>query len=470
MDRLIYKALIIIAAALSLSSCGLYKKYEREDMWFVDSLYRRIPASTDSLSTGTISWERMFTDPILQEWIQSGIDYNTDLNVARMKVKEAEAALMAARWALLPGADFSAQGGLPGSFSARADVSWQADIFGRLRNAKRKAQTALEQSKAYEQAVQTQLVATIANSYYTLLMLDEQLAISQRTLKTWDENIRSLEALKRAGKTNEAAVLQAKANKLNVEASVLTLEKEIIYVENSFCALLSILPERIERSTLAEQELPEELSTGVPAALLSRRPDVKQAEFALAQTFYSTIDAKAAFYPDLRLSGALGWTTGAGNVVLDPGSLISNMIASVSQPIFGRGANKARLQAAQAQQEAAEWQFRQSILNAGVEVNSAITLWQTAKKRVELDKKQILNLQAAVWNTQLLMKHGNATYIEVLSAQKNLLAAELAEVADRFDEMQSVVNLYHALGGGYDPIPENNTAETTEEDPEVSAE
>ena len=137
--------------------------------------------------------------------------------------------------------------------------------------------------------------------------------------------------------------------------------------------------------------------------------------------------------------------------MLDPGSLISNLIASVSQPLFGRGANKARLQAAQAQQEAAEWQFRQSILNAGVEVNSAITLWQTAKKRVELDKKQILNLQAAVWNTQLLMKHGNATYIEVLSAQKNLLAAELAEVADRYDEMQSVVNLYHALGGGYEP-------------------
>lgn len=447
----IFKILIILAAAVSFSSCGLYRKYEREDMWFVDSLYRRIPASTDSLSTGTISWDKMFTDPILQEWIQSGLDYNTDLNVARMKVKEAEAALMAARWALLPGADFTAQGGVPGTFTARTDVSWQADIFGRLRNARRKAQTALEQSKAYEQAVQTQLVATIANSYYTLLMLDEQLAISQRTLKTWDENIRSLEALKRAGKTNEAAVLQAKANKLNVEASVLTLEKEIIFVENSFCALLSILPERVERSTLAEQELPEELSTGVPAALLSRRPDVKQAELALAQTFYSTIDAQAAFYPDLRLSGALGWTTGAGNVVLDPGSLISNLIASVSQPLFGRGANKARLQAAQAQQEAAEWQFRQSILNAGVEVNSAITLWQTAKKRVELDKKQILNLQAAVWNTQLLMKHGNATYIEVLSAQKNLLAAELAEVADRYDEMQSVVNLYHALGGGYEP-------------------
>ena len=366
-----------------------------------------------------------------------------------MKVKEAEAALLSARWALLPGASFSVQGGVPGSFTAKADASWQADIFGSLTNAKRKAQAAVKQSKAYEHAVQTQLVATIANSYYTLLMLDEQLAISRRTLDTWEENIRTLEALKRAGKTNEAAVLQAKANRLNVEASVLTLEKEILAVENSFCALLSILPERIERSTLDIQEFPEQLSSGVPAELLRRRPDVRQAEHALAQAFYDTNIAKAAFFPNVTLSGALGWTTGSGSIKLDPGSLISNVIGSLVQPIFGRGANKARLEAAKARQEAAEWQFRQSLLDAGVEVNNAITLWQTAKKRVELDKKQILNLQASVWNTQLLMKHGNANYLEVLTAQKNLLQVELSEVSDRFDEIQAVINLYQALGGGY---------------------
>ena len=255
--------------------------------------------------------------------------------------------------------------------------------------------------------------------------------------------------MKRAGKTNEAAVLQAKANRLNVEASVLTLEKEILAVENSFCALLSILPERIERSTLDIQEFPEQLSSGVPAELLRRRPDVRQAEHALAQAFYDTNIAKAAFFPNVTLSGALGWTTGSGSIKLDPGSLISNVIGSLVQPIFGRGVNKARLEAAKARQEAAEWQFRQSLLDAGVEVNNAITLWQTAKKRVELDKKQILNLQASVWNTQLLMKHGNANYLEVLTAQKNLLQVELSEVSDRFDEIQAVINLYQALGGGY---------------------
>lgn len=445
MKRIIYIAI----TALALSSCGLYKQYEREEMQFVDSLYRRMNVPQDSISTGSIAWERIFTDPLLQEWINTGLEYNTDLNVARLKVKEAEASLLAARWALLPGADFSAQGGLPGQFSASIEASWQTDIFGGLRNARRKAQAALEQSEAYRQAVQTQLVATIANSYYTLLMLDEQLSISTRTMNTWEESIRTLEALKRAGKTNEAAVLQAKANKLSVEANVLTLEKEILAVENSLCALLGIVPMPVERSSMAMQELPEMLSAGVPLDLLSRRPDVRQAELALAQTFYSVNSARASFYPDITLRGAIGWTTGNGNIALDPGSLIANFIAGLTQPIFGRGVNKARLQAAQAQHEQAAYLFRQSLLDAGVEVNNALTMWQTAKKRVELDKKQVLNLQAAVWNTQLLMKHGNADYLEVLTAQKNLLQAELTEASDRFDEVQSVINLYQALGGGY---------------------
>lgn len=441
--------LLVITCAL-LSSCSLYRQYEREEMHFVDSLYRRMSVPNDTVSSASVTWEEFFTDQHLQEWIRLGLDYNSDLNIARLKVKEAEAALMASKWALLPGADFNMRGGLPGQFSASLEASWQADIFGSLRNSKRKAQAALEQSEAYKQAVQTQLVATIANSYYTLLKLDEQLAISNRTLKTWEESIRTLEALKRAGKTNEAAVLQAKANMLSVEASVLTLEKEILAVENSLCALLGLVPMPIERSTLNEQVLPEKLVAGVPALLLSRRPDVKQAEAKLAQAYYTVNSAKAAFYPNVTLSGALGWTTGNGNISVDPGSIIANLIAGLTQPVFGRGVNKARLETAQAQMEQAAYSFRQSLLDAGVEVNNALTLWQTAQKRVELDKKQILNLQAAIWNTQLLMKHGNAEYLEVLTAQKNLLQAELTEAADKYDEIISAVNLYQALGGGYE--------------------
>ena len=340
------------------------------------------------------------------------------------------------------------QGGLPGSFSSSLNASWETDIFGSLRNSKKKAQAALEQSKVYKHAVQTQLVATIAESYYSLLGLDEQLSISRRTLTTWDENIRTLDALKRAGKTNEAAVLQAKANKYSVEADVLTLEKKIMEMENSFCALIGVVPMPIERSSLSEQELPVELSAGVPAELLSRRPDVRQAELTLTQCHYSKNIAKAAFYPNVTLSGTLGWTS--GNVSVNPGSLIANLLASLTQPVFGRGVNKARMMTAQAQYEQAAYSFRQCLLDAGVEVNNALTMWQTAQKRVEIVKKQIVSLQAAVWNTQLLMKHGNTNYLEVLTAQKNLLQAELTETSDRLDEIRGVINLYHALGGGYE--------------------
>ena len=447
MKRTIYIIIAAAAVLLSFDSCSLYRHYERPDMFWVDSLYRRIPASADTVSSASVSWDTFFTDSLLRSWIELGLKHNTDINVARFKVQEAEAALQAARWALLPGASFSLKGGLPGTFSTSVNASWETDIFGSLRNASRKAEAAVKQSEAYKQAVQTQMVATIANSYYTLLMLDEQLAISKRTLGTWDENIRTLEALKRAGKTNEAAVMQAKANKFNVEANILTLEKEIMAVENSFCALLGTVPMHIERGRLIDQKMPESLYAGVPAELLSRRPDVKQAEMVLAQSFYDKNIAESAFYPTVSLSGALGWTV--GGVAVDGGKMITDLVASLGQHIFNRGKFLAGRKSAESRYRQALYNFRQSLLDAGVEVNNALILWSTAKKRVEIDKKQILSLQAAVWNTQLLMKHGNANYLEVLSAQKNLLQAELTETSDRFDEIQSVVNLYHALGGGY---------------------
>lgn len=442
------KIILIAFAVLSLSGCGLYTKYERPDVSFTDSLYRRVSEAEDTTSIASMKWEELFTDPILQKWIRLGLDNNTDLNVARFKVEEAQAALLTARWAFLPGVSASVQGGTPGTVTAEFDVSWEADIFGKLRNAKKGAAAALEQSEAYRQAVQTRLIATIAGSYYSLQMLDEQLNISLRTLDNWEENIRTMEALKRAGKTNEAAVLQAKSNKLTVEGSVLNLKKQIMEMENSFSSLLGIVPMNIQRGRIEEQNFPDELSEGVPVQLLSRRPDVRQAEEVLAQKFYMTNAARSAFYPSLNLSGSLGWTNGAGAMVINPAGIIAGVIGSLMQPIFAKGANKARLQAAKAQQEAAAYQFRQTILNAGVEVNNALMSWETARERLNIDRRQVVNLRAAVWNIKLLMKHGAASYLEVLTAQQNLLQAELTEISDRYQEIQGVINLYHALGGG----------------------
>ena len=254
---------MIIAAAI-MSSCGLYTKYERADMHFVDSLYRRMSVPSDSVSTASVSWDRIFTDSLLQEWIRLGLQYNTDLNVARLRVEEAEASLLSARGALLPGLSASASGGVyPGSFSIGVNASWEADIFGTHRNAKRKAQAAVEQSEAYRQAVQTQLVATIANNYYTLLMLDEQLKISKRTLDTWEENIRTLEALKRAGKTNEAAVLQAKANRLHKVITKVNNHLKQIGEELNLPISLTTYVARHSQATVMKK-------AGVPTALISQ--------------------------------------------------------------------------------------------------------------------------------------------------------------------------------------------------------
>lgn len=447
MKRILY----ICLAAVSLCSCGIYTKYEKPDISFSDSLYRRLPAEADTSSLADLKWSDLFTDPILQDWIRLGIENNTDLNIARQKIEVAKAGLLSARWALFPGASGSVSGGTHGNVTVGIDVSWEADIFGRLRNAKKSAAAAVEESIAYKQAVQSLLVSTIASYYYNLLMLDEKLNTSRHTMDNWEENIRTMEALKRAGKTTEAAVLQAKANKLKIEASTLSLEQTIFEVENEMSVLLGIVPMKIKRGTLENQTFPEEISQGVPAKLLSQRPDVRQAEQALIQKFYLTNAARAAFYPNLSLSGSLGWTNGSGAMVVNPAGLIAGVVGSLVQPIFSKGANKARLKAAQAEQEAALYNFRQTILDAGVDVNDALMKWQTAQKRLDVNKRQVLHLRAAVWNTKLLMKRGSTNYLEVLTAQQHLLDAELTEISDTYDKIIGIINLYRSLGGGYDP-------------------
>ncbi len=438
---------IIILLAISMNSCALYKHYERPDITFVDSLYNRIPTADDYESIASLTWKELFADTLLQNLIEVGLKNNTDLEIARLKVEQAEATLQTSKLALFPNVSFSAQAnanknGL--SYSLTPSVSWEIDAFGRLHNTKKGAEAALSATEAYQQAVQTQLVATIANSYYTLLMLDEQLEISKRTLKTWEENIRTLSALKRAGKTNEAAVLQAKANKVNVEGSILTLQKQIIEQENSLSSLLGLVPQEFERNELSQQIFPDTLLMGLPLSSLVNRPDVRRAEYQLVEAFYATNVARSYFYPSITLSGNAGWSGTVG----DPGDWIFNTVGSLMQPIFNQGKNKARMKISESQRQEALLNFKQTLLDAGTEANNALIAWQTARKRLDSDKLQIMYLKGAVMNTQLLMKNGQADYLEVLTAQKNLLQAELTETNDKYIEIQSVITLYHALGGG----------------------
>lgn len=452
------KNIIIIIFCTTLSGCHIYRAYQRPDSVTVsDSLYRQPVAAEDTVSLASLSWKELFTDPQLQQLIETGLNHNTDLSIARLKVKEAEALLMTSRLSYLPSVSLTPQGTLSSTdgsktsktYNLAVSADWEIDLFGKLLNAKRGAQAALEQSEAYRQAVQTQLVATIANSYYTLLMLDKQIDITRRTADTWTESVRAMKALKRAGQATEMAVAQTEASKLSVDASILTLERQISEMENSLSTLLGLSPQAIGRSTLESQQFPDSLSTGIPLQLLNRRPDIRQCEAQLATAYYATNSARSAFYPSITLSGSAGWTNGTGAVISNPGQWLLSAVGSLVQPLFNRGKNIANLKIAKAQQEEALLTFQQSLLNAGAEVNDALVQWQTARQRIQIDEQQSASLRSALRSAELLMQHSSQNYLEVLTARQTLLQAELNTVTDRFDEIQGVINLYHALGGGY---------------------
>lgn len=448
-----------MATAL-LSSCNIYKKYNRPEVG-VQGLYRDPVSNTDTLVADTVNmanlpWEKVFTDPQLQSLIRLGLERNSDLQTAMLKVKEAEASLMSSRLAYAPSLGLSPQGGVSSfnksagqwTYSLPVVASWELDLFGNLLNSKRAAKVALEQSEDYRQAVQTQLIASIANCYYTLLMLDRQLAMTQETAILWQKNVETMKAMKTAAMVNEAAVSQSEANSYMIAATIPDIQNQIRQTENTLSLLLRQAPQKINRGTLDEQQLPTELKTGVPVQLLSNRPDVKSAEMALAGTFYNTNQARAAFYPQLSISGTFGWTNQAGSVIVNPGKMIASAVASLTQPLFYRGANIARLKIAKAQQEEALLSFEQSILNAGAEVSDALNLYQTAESKLAERQKQIKSLEKSVEYTQELLTLGTSTYLEVLTAQQSLLSAQLSGISDQFQRIQAVVNLYHALGGG----------------------
>lgn len=449
-----YYTFILLWAVCLMTGCSIYKPYSRPEVQ-TEGLYRDLEETKDTASIATLGWRNLFSDKNLQALIDKGLERNTDLRVAHTRVKAAEAVLMNARLSYLPSVVLAPDGSISGTEGAKAiktynlaaSASWEIDLFGKVTNAKREALAALEGSRAYRQAVETQLIATFANSYYMLLMLDRQLIISEQTLITWKETEHSIEALKRAGKSNDAAVLQAKANRLALEASVVSIRKSIRETENGLSALLADTSHDIMRGALQKQQFPDTLSAGLPVQLLANRPDVRQAEWNLAQAYYATNAARSAFYPSLTLSGSTGWTNNVGGVVVNPGSWLFSAVGSLMQPLFNKGTNIANLRQAKARQEEALLLFQQSLLDAGKEVNNALTRWQSARIRMDYVNQQIMTLQEAVRKTELLMQHTSTNYLEVLTARQRLLEAELTQAQDKFEEIQGVIDLYHAVGG-----------------------
>ena len=466
---------VVVASAL-LSSCNIYKSYKRPDDIKIDGLFRDTASVSltggygetngDTATIASLPWREVFTDPQLQILIEQGLASNTDLQSAQLSVKQAEASLMSSKLAFLPSFALAPQGTISSFDQSKASqtyqlpitASWQIDLFGDLLNAKRGAKASLLQSKAYKQAVQTQLVAAIANYYYTLLMLDEQLAITQETAVKWEENVATMKAMKDAAMTNEAAVTQSEATYYSVLASIPELKQTLRETENNLCVLLGQAPQAISRGTLASQQMPAYVSAGVPLQLLANRPDVKAAEMALATAYYATNRARSAFYPLVNITGSLGWTNSAGGAIVNPGKLLASVVGSITQPLFQRGSLIAQLKITKAQQEQAKLSFQQTLLNAGNEVSNALFQYQTNLEKETIRRQQVEALEKSVDFTTDLFKSGTegTSYLEIITAEQSLLSARLSEVNDTFSKIQAVVNLYQAVGGGQEPETDEN--------------
>lgn len=453
---------IIMSCTLLLSSCGIYKKYERPEV-NTKGLYRDTLSDQDTLvsndttTLGSTPWQEVFTDPKLQTLIDSALSNNSDLLTAALSVKQSEDMLKVAKLAYVPSFVFSPNGALSSwdgaktnkTYSLPIQASWTVDLFGSLLNAKRAQQMVLVQARDYQRAVRTSIISGVANCYYTLLMLDEQLRITKETEALTEQTWKTMQDMKEYYGYNEGSVLSAKANYLSVKASIPEIERQIRETENSLSLLLAQAPTRIDRGTFAGQSLPENLRTGVGIQVLANRPDVHAKEMALANCFYNVNKARSAFYPNITITGSAAWTNSSGMGIVNPGKMLLNAVGSLVQPIFQHGQLIAGLRVAKSQQEQAYIAWQQSILNAGSEVSNALKLYETSAKLSEIEAERVETLQSNVEAVTALMANGS-TYLEVITAQQALLASKLQKVVDDFNKMQAVVNLYYALGGGRD--------------------
>ena len=455
--------IILGLAALSLSSCKtLYGKYERPDVK-TSGLVRDVQSATDTLavkdtaSFANIPWRSVFTDPQLQGLIEKGLANNVNLLNAALNVQMAEAQLKAAKLAFLPSFAFTPQGSISSwdgnaatkTYSLPISASWNADLWGNLLSQKRSAQVALLQTKDYQVSVQTNLIANIANMYYSLLMLDKQVELVNNmeglTKETWE----TMKVLKDTKMGYRATSVQAaESNYYSVLTQKTDLLRQIRETENALSLLIGDQAHTIARGKLENQSLPANFSTGVGIQLLNNRADVHAAEMNLAQCFYGIETARSRFYPALNIAANGTFTNSSGMGIVNPGKWLLNAVGSLTQPIFQNGKLTMGLKVAKIQYEQAYNTWQNAVLQAGSEVSNALVLYNSSEEKSQVEEKQIKVLEQNVEDTRKLMGEAGSTYLEVIQAQSSLLNVQLSKVADDFYKMQAVVNLYSALGGG----------------------
>ena len=449
---------IILAAAVSfsLTSCSLYKKYESKASVPDDVFGTVAPEVGSSNNLAELSWREFFTDPVLQELIDSVLVRNTDLKSARIAIEQSEASLRAARLAYLPSLAFTPSGTLSSfdfgtlnkTYNLPLQLSLDVDIVGAITSKKRKAEVLLMQARIGEESLRANLISTVAQQYNLLMVLDRQLEVLLATDSLWYSSLETQKALWENGKAYSTAVNQMESSYMNVKTQIVDVRRNIVSVENAICRLLAQSPQHIRRGKWGSYALPERLGTGVPAKLLQNRPDVRIADFQMAEAFYNTQAARQAFFPNLTLSGLIGWTNDGGGVIVNPGKILLSAVGSLTQPIFARGKLKANLKISKLSEQDIQNRYVQTVINAGNQVNEAIADLQAAREKYGYYSRQVAVLQDAYTGTHELMDNGKASYIEVNTAQETLLSAQLNEAMNMYSGTQAVIALYIALGGG----------------------
>lgn len=456
------KTLLVAVAALSvttLSSCHIYKKYETPTSTELTRAYAEAKETpSDSTALGNLPWQKVFTDPMLQELINHALANNTNLRNAQLNIEAARAGLKGARLAYLPsialapnGAGASYAGSkLAWTYQIPAQASWEIDIFGKLLNGKRSAQAQVYQSEAYAQAVRSQIIGGVASTYYAIAAVKDQLALSRSTAVLWKESVETMKNLKLAGRVTEAAVVQSAANYYNILGSITDLEVSLDQLNNTMSLLLNTLPREWQVADKVDLPLPTAYEGGVEMQALSARPDVRAAEQSLAVAYYATNSARAAFYPGLTISFNGGFTNLLGSVVKNPGDWFYQLAGSLVAPLFARGQNIARLEAAKAQQQQAMNTFEYTLMSASAEVSDALTVYRKSIEKSEALRNQVENLEKSVeyTNDLLLYSTGSTTYLEVLTAQQGLLGAQISQITTDLARANAVISLYQSLGGG----------------------
>ena len=451
----------IAIAAFLLSSCSLFKNYERPADINTDGIYGDAQSGEEK-GLGDIQWREIFTDPQLQTLIEKGLANNTDMKNADLKIQEVQYALKCAKLAYFPSIYFNPSGTVSktwdpynrndyaasNTYKLPATMSWQIGSIGSLRNAKKKAQVNVEQLKNAKQAVQAALVANIASIYYTLSSLDEQLALTETTRDNWGKYLEMEKKLMDAGQANMAAVASIEATYYSICTSVVALEDNIKVVENSLGTILGETAGHVGRGALSTFKSPAILTTGAPISILARRPDVKAAELELASAFYEKNIAASEFYPSLNISATGQFTNSLGAGAINPGLMIGNAVASLSQPIFSNGRIRAQYKISKAEMEVATNNFKQAIIAAGNEVNTAMVELKGAEDQKELIGKQVIALDKALDATQKLYALSSTNYLNVITAQNSLLSAQMTQITNRMDAINATIDLYQALGGG----------------------